>query len=369
MNLFYIISPTPNVLLGYLHFTAIIVGIIAIVDFLIRFKRPYNFKASFATLIFTLLALDILLWLALPFAEIVRFSPLINFGIWGAGLYTLSILTTGKIEKWVWWSSAIILGLNLYNYISLSSPTNLNKDNRYIFSLRFNQELSVVNITRIIQRLVLTLSLYKLFRTVLKSKIENNLYQAKLIRWISLFVAFVFTSILFNTFFAYFLYEVANSRNYLFVVYNVFCLSIFLLTIYRPAFLNNQNISKLDLRKFTQADGLKLTDANFYIPFFNQFYFLNKEANIEHFCKEHGIEERDLLNEQVIKIYNMNFSNLINKHRVDYFAEIAKSPAYTNFSIEALAKEAGFSSRTALYKPFKKFHGGTPIDYIESLNN
>ena len=367
MRLLYIIAPTPTVLLGYLHFTSIIVGIIAIVDFLIRFKRPYNFKASFATLIFTLLALDILLWLAFPFADIVRFSPLINFGIWGAGLYTLSILTTGKIEKWVWWSSAIILGLNLYNYISLSSPTNLNQDNRYIFSLRFNQELSIVNITRIIQRLVLTLSLYKLYTTILKNKVENNLYQAKLIRWITLFVGLVFTSILFNTFFAYFLFEVSNSRNYLFVVYNVFCLSIFLLTIYRPAFLNNQNISKLDLRKFTQADGLKLTDANFYIPFFNQYYFLNKEANIEHFCKENGIEERDLLNEQVIKIYNMSFSNLINKNRVDYFAEIAKNPAYVNFSIEALAKEAGFSSRTALYKPFKKFHGGTPIDYINSI--
>ena len=176
-----------------------------------------------------------------------------------------------------------------------------------------------------------------------------------------------FFSILFNTIFSYLLFEFSNPKIYLFIIYNIFCLSIFLATIYRPAFLNNQDISRLDLRKFNTSETLKLTDANFYIPFYKQYYFLNKEANIEHFCTENAILERDSFNEQIITIYNISFGNLINKNRVEYFIEIAKHPSNANFSIEALAKEAGFSSRTALYKPFKKFHGGTPIDYINSI--
>ena len=65
----------------------------------------------------------------------------------------------------------------------------------------------------------------------------------------------------------------------------------------------------------------------------------------------------------------MTFSNLVNKSRVDYFIELVRSPKYTNYSIDALAKEAGFNSRHHLYKPFRKFHGGTPSDFISSINN
>jgi AraC-like DNA-binding protein len=117
------------------------------------------------------------------------------------------------------------------------------------------------------------------------------------------------------------------------------------------------------------ADELKLNDSNFFYPFLNQQYFLNKEATIEDFCKKNNIEERDSFNEYIINNYNMSFNNLVNKNRVEYFVYLTKESKYKNFSIEALAKEAGFSSRTALYKPFKKFHGGTPIDLIDSISH
>jgi AraC-like DNA-binding protein len=63
----------------------------------------------------------------------------------------------------------------------------------------------------------------------------------------------------------------------------------------------------------------------------------------------------------------MTFNDLVNKNRVDYFIDIIHNPKYLNFTIDALAKEAGFSSRQHLYKPFKKFHGGNPSDIMDAI--
>jgi len=351
----------------YLNFAALLIGMLAFVDFIIKFKRPLNFKVCFAALLFSLLFLDILLWLHLPFNEIVKFSPIINFGIWGTGLYTLSILTTGKIEKWVWWSSGLILLLNLYNFMSLMQHTALIGNSYVVFSLRLQDNFSIIMLTRYLQRIIMLISIVKMYQTIRNNKLENNIYQHKLIQWVSIFLLFVIVTMILNAIFTY-IYTQSND-NYLFIIYNIFIISISILTIYRPAFLNSHNISKIDFKRLSLVDDLKLSDNNFYIPFFNNFYYLNKEASIEHFCKQNNIEEKESFNEQIFKIYKISFSNLINKKRVEYFTEIAKSPNFAHFSIEGLAKESGFSSRTALYKPFKKFHGGTPIDFINSLNN
>lgn len=354
-------------IMKYLNFAAIVIGLFSCIDFLVRFKRPLNFKISFFALLLSLLALDYLLWIQYPFSEIVRLSPFINFGIWGAGLYTLSILTTGKIEKWVWISSGLIFILNLFNFYTLSQLPNIITSNEAVFSLRFKGNLSLLIVTRFLQRIIMIVSIFNLYITIKKNRLEHNIYQEKLIKWISVFISFVILSMVLNAVFNAFLPNL--NMVYLAIIYHVFFIAVSITSIYRPTFLNNYNIGKFDLKKFSQVEDLKLTDANFYIPFFNNYYYLNKEANIEHFCKMNHIEERDSFNEQIIKLYNISFSNLINKHRIEYFIALSKNPSYSNFSIEALAKEAGFSSRTALYKPFKKFHGGTPIEFINSINN
>ena len=52
----------------------------------------------------------------------------------------------------------------------------------------------------------------------------------------------------------------------------------------------------------------------------------------------------------------------------EWFLDIVKSKKYTNYTIDALSQLSGFSSRHHLYKPFKKFHGGIPSDFIKSLD-
>jgi YesN/AraC family two-component response regulator len=65
----------------------------------------------------------------------------------------------------------------------------------------------------------------------------------------------------------------------------------------------------------------------------------------------------------------MTFSDLVNKYRVQYFVSIVVLPQNANYTIDALAKMSGFTSRNHLYKPFRKFHGGIPSDFIDTIKH
>ena len=54
-------------------------------------------------------------------------------------------------------------------------------------------------------------------------------------------------------------------------------------------------------------------------------------------------------------------------YRVSYFIELAKSEKHNHYTIDALAQLSGFTSRHHFYRPFKKFHGGVPSDFLKSL--
>ena len=63
----------------------------------------------------------------------------------------------------------------------------------------------------------------------------------------------------------------------------------------------------------------------------------------------------------------MNFSDLVNKSRVEYFITLIKSQEYKDYTIDALSDLTGFGTRQTLYRNFKKFHGGNPSDLLRSL--
>lgn len=56
----------------------------------------------------------------------------------------------------------------------------------------------------------------------------------------------------------------------------------------------------------------------------------------------------------------------LNKLRVDYSVKLMRE--YPEWTIEAIAAEAGFSSRNTYYKNFSKFYGITPAQYRKQLN-
>jgi AraC-like DNA-binding protein len=58
---------------------------------------------------------------------------------------------------------------------------------------------------------------------------------------------------------------------------------------------------------------------------------------------------------------------LINKNRVKYFIDLIAKGKSNDENLETLSQKAGFNSRHHLLRPFKKFHGGNPSDFIKAV--
>ena len=60
---------------------------------------------------------------------------------------------------------------------------------------------------------------------------------------------------------------------------------------------------------------------------------------------------------------NQNFFDFINRYRIEETKEMFKDPRYENYSILAIAYEAGFNSKSVFNSSFKKYTGMTPSQY------
>ncbi|HEY1872277.1 MAG TPA: AraC family transcriptional regulator, partial [Chitinophagaceae bacterium] len=93
--------------------------------------------------------------------------------------------------------------------------------------------------------------------------------------------------------------------------------------------------------------------------------------------RKQGFTIQDLSNQTGIPVYQlspminrhfkMNFTSWINHYRVEYFVEHAVENQ--QMTLEALAQDAGFTSRSAFISAFKKEKGITPRDYLKTLQS
>lgn len=66
--------------------------------------------------------------------------------------------------------------------------------------------------------------------------------------------------------------------------------------------------------------------------------------------------------------YQLSFVEYINKHRINSIVIQMSNPGmWKNYTIEALAKNAGFVSRSAFYNAFKRWVGNSPAQYVKSI--
>lgn len=66
------------------------------------------------------------------------------------------------------------------------------------------------------------------------------------------------------------------------------------------------------------------------------------------------------------KHFRMHFKSFINKHRIDEARKILISREGGNYSIEGIAREVGFQSRSVFYQTFRQITGLTPTAYIKT---
>jgi AraC-like DNA-binding protein len=62
----------------------------------------------------------------------------------------------------------------------------------------------------------------------------------------------------------------------------------------------------------------------------------------------------------VNKAFDSNFSEWVNRYRVEEVKQRIDSGAHENLTIEAIGQDSGFKSRSAMYAAFKKFTGESP---------
>jgi len=353
----------------YLIFSIFLLCIIAFIDVFFTIKKPFILRINILILIINIFLLNYISFFNLKEGFLFKFFPVINVTIGINFILFINFIIYNKINKWfiINLYSAFILA-SIFSIILFLYPSVYSFHNDQYTSFYVIPKYWYINIIRILFKFIILSTLLRLLYIYFKTSTANNLYKQILKNWMIKFLLLSFT-VLINAIFLLFF----NNSIYVINIFHytiIFMSYTVLLTIlYKPKFLSFHKYNFNTISYFDRSTSIVLSDYNFIIPFFNNQYFLNKDANLEKFCNENNIIDKDEFNDVIVSTYKMSFNNLINKNRVKYFLEIVISSKYQNYSIDALAQEAGFSSRHHLYKPFKKFHGGTPSDFLYFTND
>jgi AraC-like DNA-binding protein len=151
-----------------------------------------------------------------------------------------------------------------------------------------------------------------------------------------------------------------DSRITLYIVKFLFILFI----LFRPKFLDDDKYARPFNQLLTKNSGI--TFQNFEFLFYSNNYYLLPEANMEDLALKLNTSKNELADFLKHQI-DENFTDLLNKNRVEYLKELLKAKKYESFTIEALSEMAGFNNRRTMYNAFNKHVGQTPTDFIQSL--
>lgn len=103
---------------------------------------------------------------------------------------------------------------------------------------------------------------------------------------------------------------------------------------------------------------------NFFI---NQQPFLKSNYTLDHLVAELNVP-RYILSAFINREYNMGFREFLNRYRIEYMLANLSKPEWRQYTLEAIGKECGFSSRTTFINNFKEITGQTPSVYLKKQN-
>jgi AraC-like DNA-binding protein len=93
--------------------------------------------------------------------------------------------------------------------------------------------------------------------------------------------------------------------------------------------------------------------------------YLNPKLTLQEVSQSLNVQAKEL-SQVVNEKTDSNFNQYINGFRVEESKIILASPKYSKLTIEALAKTAGFNSKSQFYEAFKKSTGITPKQYADN---
>ena len=355
-------------LINQLYFSSFVFAIITFFDLLVKFKRPLILKLILLLLVACILTAS---FIHAQFTDITNFIflfILFKAIIASAFMQIFSILYFPKFKLWVNFISIALISFTIFSFLYSVKyiPHYLANLKQQTIFFVVDESMKVPLFFKIIKP-ILMLSffctfIYFLYNITIKFNI-SNIYFDKIKSWtVSIFILIINILILYIPFPLFKTYpELGHYITFYLYLY------ILLVIFYRPAFLNKSAL-KISLgESFKKEAQFAVSELDFINEFYTKLYFTSKEANLEGIAQILNVSESELYR-FIYNKYDMTFNDMVNKNRVSYFIDIVHNPKFKNFTIDALAKEVGFSSRQHLYKPFKKFHGGNPSDIIDAIH-
>ena len=348
-------------LLNYFFAAIFFLSIIVLIDLIIKFKHPFILKTMLMMMAISVgwNAFAVIYSHQYGYYRFIVEIPkvLMMFG----GLNFFAILYLQHLKNKILVFTLLLIGLQLivFFFLGFVYPVDPHINLKDVPAWR--TLCNTINIVIIAIILVIIVDLY--FK-ILKKYNADNLYFKKIRDWSFLSVLVINLLMVAN------LISNLNSHleNITIIIKGVAYIATLLFILYRPAFLNYTNIKITLSNTFNFKSIADFKTEDFLQQFFLNTYYLNKDASIIDLSDTLGINGTILL-EYIEEHYELTFSELVNKHRVEYFVSLVSSGKYKELTTEALAEKAGFNSRQNLTKSFKKFHGGNPSDLIKSVGS
>jgi AraC-like DNA-binding protein len=128
--------------------------------------------------------------------------------------------------------------------------------------------------------------------------------------------------------------------------------------------LSNDEVNKI---AFIEEDYSKeIQDINNYFNI-NKPY-LNSNLTLGQVSVALNIPIREL--SYILNNYfNQRFTDFVNAYRLKFITDKFNESYLDNFTIESVALEAGFATKSGFYKSFKKFYKTTPTEYFLKINS
>lgn len=338
----------------YLNFFLILLSLIVLVELLVVFKRPVILKVHLIILIIGVIFSTV----GYLLANFSNYNILYTDGakpIMGiAAINFFIILCDHKLKKTLILFELITLFF-IYFFLWIKHGT-ITEDPTLKHDILKNQIVIFGIVSRFLFSVILIYTIYK----IVKIYDKENLYFKKIKNWSLFFIGAIPLTWVTN-----FLTPGVGLINYnrQIILFFTFCM-VLILILYRPKFLNNFNLEITLGDSFNKSKVIEISVEEFNKLFFEEQYYLKKDASMDHLAKQLNIPFEAFYN-FIYTNYDFTFLDIVNKARVEYFMKIINEEKFRGFTIDALAQESGFSSRHHMYPPFKKFHGGTPSGYIK----
>ena len=206
---------------------------------------------------------------------------------------------------------------------------------------------------------------YNTYYLFIVKKTQGNLYDLKIKKWVGFYILsniilFLISIFLFLSFEKETLGVYDNTM--ITVVIHRFLFIFFILI--RPKFLDDDKFARPIDQILANNRGLSF--QNFEFLFYANHYYLTHDASLEDLALKLNVSKNEL-SDFLKKQIDENFTDLLNKNRIEYLKELLKAKKYESFTIEALSEMSGFNNRRSMYNAFNKHVGVTPTEFIQSL--